>query len=145
MKKHMATGKTTCRLEMYTWQLFHHTGNTKTILQQCMKRGRAYEMHKVKLSTQIQKGAGATAQFAALHFKTGMTTWSKLTGRIVKIDHSSGRQEERLKKLGLLSWKVWQKFMSSSYFKKKRKQSSCSEDLSAETAQKKPKVRCNRT
>lgn len=35
-----------------------------------MRRGRAYEMHKANLSTQIQKGA----QFGALHFKTGMAT-----------------------------------------------------------------------
>lgn len=57
--------------------------------------GKVNEMHKVNLSTQIQKGAGATAQFGALHFKTGMTTWSKLMGRIVKIDHSFGRHDLR--------------------------------------------------
>lgn len=52
-------------------------------------------MHKVNLSTQIQKAAGATAQFGALYFKTGITTRSKLTGRIVKIDHSFGRHDLR--------------------------------------------------
>lgn len=99
MRKHMATGKTICRLEMYTWQLFHHTvGKTKTILQQCMRRGKWDAPSKSFHSN----SKVVTAQFGALHFKTGMTTWSKLMGRIVKIDHSFGRHDLTGKK-----WTNW--------------------------------------
>lgn len=123
-------GRQSVHQQWNKWLLVHHAvGKKRIILQQLVRRGAAYEMHKLNLSTPLS-AAGVPCSVSCTAVQNRYDHLNHVHRQSSEEWSQVGKYEERLDKLCLLPWKDWLQTAASK--EEEKVCYSCSEDQSAE-------------